>query len=346
MKIVSKAGTIEISDPERLHPAPLVSVYMLTYMHRQFIEQAIAGVVSQECDFGVELIIGEDHSPDGTLGLLERLQAEHPSLIRVLTAEHNVGAKENAARCQAAARGRYIAICEGDDYWIDTKKLARQVEVLRHDPECTLVFHAARLVDARTNRDVGISRWSRRSRRFTRNELVLGDGGMIQTASMLVRKDVFDARKRWALQAPIGDYPLVLTASLLGNVEYLDRCMSVYRTNVPNSWTSRHKATITHRLTYATQIDAMLSGFADDAPDAAHAVRTTISKYYSDAIVLSEGTSDERRIAWACHAGRIHGTDRMFAWLASHTPWRPVRTKIAFRKIRTLRRLLAARFRP
>lgn len=346
MTLDSATKTREISDPARIHPAPLVSIYMPTYMHRPFIEEAVAGVVAQKCDFGIELIIGEDHSPDGTLDVLTRLQTKHSSLIRVLTADINVGGKANSVRCLAIARGHYIAVCEGDDYWTDPTKLARQVEVFRRDPKCSMVFHSARRIDAATSRDAGVSRWSRRSRRFNRIELTLGDGGMIQTASMLVRKDVFELRRPWALQAPIGDYPLVLTASLLGNVEYIDRCMSVYRMNVPHSWTSRHQATIAHRLQYATRIDAMLSGFAADAPDAAHAARAMASKYYSDAIVLPHGTTGERRAAWACHGGRIYGADRMFAWLASHTPWRPMRTKVAFRKIQTALRLLAVRFNP
>jgi glycosyltransferase involved in cell wall biosynthesis len=338
--------TREISDLALLHPAPLVSVYMLTYMHRPYIEQAVAGVVAQKCDFGIELIIGEDHSPDGTLELLERLQMQYPSLIRILTSGSNVGGKANSARCLAAARGQYIAICEGDDYWTDPRKLALQIEVFLREPTCSLVFHSARVVDAMTGHDVAISRWSRHSRRFTRNELVLGDGGLIQTASMLVRRDVFETRKPWALQAPIGDYPLVLAASLAGTVEYIDRCMSVYRANVPHSWTSRHQPTIAHKLQYASGIETMLSGFAANAPDATRAARKMISKYYSDAIVLSQGTQRERREAWVAHAGKIQGLDRLFAWLAARTPLRLPRMKVAFRKANTALRLMAARLTP
>ncbi|MGH7238758.1 MAG: glycosyltransferase, partial [Candidatus Saccharimonadales bacterium] len=121
--------TIEISNPAVLPEKPVVSIHMSTYKHEKYIAAAIEGVVTQQYPFPFELIIGEDCSPDNTRQIVLDYQRRYPHIIRVLTAETNVGAKANTLRCRNAVRGDYIAICEGDDYWTDTSKLMRQVEL-------------------------------------------------------------------------------------------------------------------------------------------------------------------------------------------------------------------------
>ena len=96
---------------------PLVSVVMVTYNHEPYIAQAIEGVVSQETDFPIELIIGEDCSRDRTREIVLDFQRRYPEIIRVLASKKNAGGLPNARRTALAARGRYMAFCEGDDWW-------------------------------------------------------------------------------------------------------------------------------------------------------------------------------------------------------------------------------------
>lgn len=340
----AQSPTIEISGPEVLARQPLVSVYMAAYRHEDFIASAIEGVIAQDCDFPIELIIGEDQSPDGTRQIVLDYQRRFPNLIRVVTSECNVGARANAARSHALARGEYIAICEGDDYWMDPSKLRRQVEVFRNNPGCSLVFHGANIIDASSGQRVGRSRWSLRDRRFTLEELIAGDGGMVPTASILIRRSVLVSRPDWAMDAPVGDYPLVLHAGVCGDVVYLDRTMSVYRCNVPHSWTQRHAPTLAHRLRYAQQIDAMLASVrATDratSPSVDKAIQYTVSKYYSDVLVQIDGPRSERKNIYALVRGKLSGSDRMFAWLAGNLGVRLKRSKNTLRMMRTLSRLL------
>src|ERR1017187_8839583 len=119
-------------------PAPLVSVAMITFNHRPYIERAVKCVLNQETDFNVELVIGEDCSTDGTRELVFDLQRRHPEIIRVVTSEHNVGA-QNILRTERACRGKYLAYCEGDDYWNDPSKLAKQVAFLESRPDYVMV---------------------------------------------------------------------------------------------------------------------------------------------------------------------------------------------------------------
>jgi glycosyltransferase involved in cell wall biosynthesis len=112
---------------------------MITYNHRPYIERAVKCVLDQETDFGVELVIGEDCSTDGTRELVFDLQSRHPERIRVVTSEHNVGGRMNIQRTERACRGKYMAYCEGDDCWHDPHKLAKQVAFLESHPDYVMV---------------------------------------------------------------------------------------------------------------------------------------------------------------------------------------------------------------
>ena len=130
----------EISDPSVLAKNPLVSVKMITYNHAPYIAQAIEGVLQQKTSFPVELIIGEDCSTDGTREIVLNFQQKYPNVIRVITSDQNVGMKKNSKRLRNTFRGKYLAYCEGDDYWHDPHKLAKQVNYLESHPECGLIY--------------------------------------------------------------------------------------------------------------------------------------------------------------------------------------------------------------
>lgn len=131
---------MEISDPAVLAKIPLVSVKMITYNHAPHITKAIEGVLQQETSFQIELIIGEDCSTDGTREIVLNFQRKYPDVIRVITSEKNVGGRKNSERIDKICRGKYIAFCEGDDYWHDPNKLKKQVDYLESHPECGLVY--------------------------------------------------------------------------------------------------------------------------------------------------------------------------------------------------------------
>lgn len=333
----------EISDPTVLAAQPLVSVLMLAYRHESFIAAAIQSVMDQRANFPVELVIAEDCSPDGTLKVALEYQRRYPNLIRVLTDDRNVGMHANADRCITASRGNYIAMCEGDDYWCDPTKLARQMEIFRADPKCSLVYHAAAYIDSATGEQTQTSRQSLFSRRLSVNEIILGDGGLIPTASIVMRREIAINRPSWCLQAPVGDYPLALRAALCGNVIYLDRVMSVYRTNVPYSWTQRYVPDISSRMQYARQIEAMFSGFSTESGHRFdRATREMISKYYSDPLVRLTGSPEEKGRFYGEVAIKLRGSDRLLAWLAVKWGLRLPYLKDLLRKSRSLRRLIRA----
>jgi glycosyltransferase involved in cell wall biosynthesis len=130
----------EISDSKKLIQNPLVSTITATYNHRPYINQAIEGILQQKVDFPIELLIGEDCSTDGTREIVLEYQKKYPDLIRVITSEKNVGMPHNAFRTRKKARGKYIALCEGDDYWFHPEKLKWQIDILESNPDIGLVY--------------------------------------------------------------------------------------------------------------------------------------------------------------------------------------------------------------
>lgn len=111
---------------------PLVSVCMTTYNHEKFISQAIESVLCQRTTFGVEVVIGEDCSTDNTLAICRQYEAQYPDRVRVIASKNNIGMHANYRRTIEACRGKYIAMCDGDDWFNDENKLQIQVEELEN----------------------------------------------------------------------------------------------------------------------------------------------------------------------------------------------------------------------
>lgn len=120
--------------------APLVSVSMICYNAENYIAQAIEGVLRQQTDFPIELVIGDDQSTDGTLKICADYAKKHPGIIRLLPPQANLGIGGNTARTMGSCTGKYIAVCDGDDIWTDPLKLKRQVEYLEQHPAYGAVY--------------------------------------------------------------------------------------------------------------------------------------------------------------------------------------------------------------
>lgn len=128
-------------------PAPMVTVRTITFQHAPYIRKCIEGVLMQKTSFPVEYIIGEDFSTDGTREIVMEYALKYPDRIRVMTADRNVGVRANARRTHFALRGKYCALCEGDDYWTDPLKLQKQVDFLEANPDYVMCHHDASIVD-------------------------------------------------------------------------------------------------------------------------------------------------------------------------------------------------------
>ena len=120
---------------------PLVSIVCITYNHEPYLRQALDGFLMQKTSFAYEIVLAEDCSTDNTRKICEEYAAKYPGIIHYIWSDNNVGAVENEARALRVARGEYIALCEGDDYWTDSMKLQKQVAFMESHPKYSVTFH-------------------------------------------------------------------------------------------------------------------------------------------------------------------------------------------------------------
>lgn len=226
----------------------LVSVWMITFNQAPYIAEAIEGVLMQQTGFPVELVIGEDGSNDGTRAVILEYCRRYPGRINLLEDEGNLGMMANVIRTLRACKGKYVALCEGDDYWSDDHKLQKQFDFMEAHRDCSFTFHAAlhRFPDDRQNfiqRIPGKDRW------IGLGEVFKGNGSFIPTASIFLRREFVDPLPSWYYEVEVGDYPLSILLALNGKVRYMDEVMCVYRRGAPGSWSSGWNFARTRRLT-------------------------------------------------------------------------------------------------
>lgn len=206
---------------------PLVSVRVLTYNHEKYIARCIEGILTQKVNFPFEVIIGEDCSTDRTGEIVLAYEKSYPDIIRVIASQH-VGGTQNAIRVHQACVGKYIANCDGDDYWIDPLKLQKQIDYLTTHPGCSMCFHDALVIQ---EGKTGLPSYFCPADlpETTAIEDVLTRPSFIPWASMLVRSQVLASLPKWRANLLSGDVLNQLWCAHHGNLGYINEIMSVYR---------------------------------------------------------------------------------------------------------------------
>ena len=226
---------------------PLVSVYCMTYNHAGTIAQAIDSILYQQTDFPFELIIHDDASTDGTADIVRSYAEKYPDKIIPIFQSENQFRKCNILKTfiLPLVRGRYVAVCEGDDYWTDPKKLKMQVDYMENDATCSLCFHAVQQL-MQNGKAMNIR--PLKSDSEVSVELIIKRGGLFcPTASLMFRRDVMDCWPEFREQADVYDYPAQVLAASMGRVYYIDRIMATYRFAFEGSWTAERQERVDYK---------------------------------------------------------------------------------------------------
>jgi len=200
----------------------------MTYNHERFFRQALDSVLMQITDFEIEILISEDCSTDGTREIVIEFQRNHPQKVSLLLSEHNIHSNEIVSRGIRAARGKYIALLDGDDYWTSPHKLQKQVDYLDRHPECAICFHNARVVHEDASHPAW--NWTPESQKEISTLEEIWMGNFIATCSTVFRKGLVEEIPGWYHDLfPITDWPLHILNAEHGSIGYIPELMGVYR---------------------------------------------------------------------------------------------------------------------
>ncbi|WP_051285432.1 glycosyltransferase family A protein [Aequorivita capsosiphonis] len=219
---------------------PFVATATLTYNHEPYIRDCIDGILMQKTTFPVRIVIFEDCSTDKTASIINEYEKKYPDLIFAFCQSINTYRKENRREVlqpyfKARQVAKYIAFCEGDDYWTDPLKLQKQVDFMEDNPDCSMCYHSVRHVFMTKNKvDKIVGPRAPDDIKYTSEEFIKGK--YARTVSRLVKASLVNNYPKWVSQSPIGDYPVQMICALHGNIGYIGgEPMAVYRVGVSGS---------------------------------------------------------------------------------------------------------------
>lgn len=229
----------------------MVTIQCITYNHEPYIRQCLEGFVMQKTNFRFEAIVHDDASTDGTADIVKEYAEKYPDIIKPIFETENQYSKHDGSLeriMDAHTHGKYVAFCEGDDYWTDPLKLQMQINFMEQNNDYVLCF-----TDVQNYIEKKSCYGLKQKKIYGKANTKIEGGGKkaflsillkkcnIQTLSVVVRKDVLIKKEPDSLNFMMGDIPLWLHCSLVGKLKYFEECTGVYRINEGS--TSRNPST-------------------------------------------------------------------------------------------------------
>jgi len=242
-----------------------VSILCATYNHKNFIRQTLDSFLMQKTDFKYEVIIHDDASTDGTTEIIKEYAAKHPDIFKPIFQKENQYSKGirwfTVRYLLPNAKGEYLALCEGDDYWTDANKLQMQVDFLDNNPDYALCFHPVRVFYENNEKEESVFPDLNAINEFTTEQLLKGN--FIQTNSVMYRRQEYHNLPTNIMP---GDWYLHLYHAKFGKIGFINRVMSAYRRHPGGIWWDSYdieKLLITHGLNHFNFFDELLTLYGD-----------------------------------------------------------------------------------
>lgn len=225
----------------------LVSIHCITYNQKDYIRQCLDGFVMQKTNFKFVAYVGDDCSTDGTTEIVREYEQKYPYIIKGIYHSENTGGEQNYFDVANMCKTKYVAICEGDDYWTDPYKLQKQVDFLESHPDCSICFHPVNVIydgfDFEKQDEIYPNQ-EMENKGFTFENLL--NINFIQTNSVMYRWRFNDLNIQEYFPENIlpGDWYLHLLHAKVGKIGYLPEVMSVYRRNPNGIWQDELKSSV------------------------------------------------------------------------------------------------------
>lgn len=242
----------------------LVTIYCLTYNHKNYIREAFESFLSQNVKFRLQVFVYDDASTDGTSEIVKEYAEKYPEIFDVYISPINTYKLPERNKLmddleRKYIKGKYVAFCEGDDYWIDDNKLQLQVDFLEKNPECSMTAHGA-IID-----DYNIGEKYKKevyhgNRYLLPQEIIMQPNGNLPTASLVMRREAFFKDKDFP-NCDVGDISSQLFALCKGKIYYFDCIMSVYRHMHEGSWTNNYNKNLLMSATHNINFVVFLSKY-------------------------------------------------------------------------------------
>lgn len=200
---------------------PLVSICSITYNHEKYIAEALDGILNQKTNFPFEIILDDDCSSDNNALIIKKYVEKFPKIIKANLRKINVGMKTNVIENLKRAQGKYIALCEGDDFWIDELKLQKQVDFLEENPDYALISSRA-FVNQIDGNILGMP--------GTYSYRDILEKNCFLTLTVMFRSENFDQTTTYLLEGlNVGDWPISISMLKHGKGMLTDDITAVYR---------------------------------------------------------------------------------------------------------------------
>lgn len=250
-----------------------VSILCTTYNQESYIAQAIESFINQKTQFDYEILIHDDASTDHTADIIREYEKKYPDLIKpIYQVENQYSKGVSIMEIQLTqAQGKYIAFCEGDDYWCDPNKIQTQYDILEAHPELDMVSHKVKCINDTTGKVEKYIDPISTEGILSPEQVIYGGGGYLGTNSLFFRKEVLwptpSLRKILSL-----DYTTQILGSLRGGIYYIPKTMSVYRLFAKNSWSVSVRNNVQKAIDSYNRINDMLRFLDTDTEGIYHKV--------------------------------------------------------------------------
>lgn len=243
---------------------PLVATSTLTFNHARYIRECLEGFLMQKTTFPVRIVIYDDCSTDSTSEIIKEYQVEYPQLFFVTRPPFNTWKhpeRRNYGRPFREARNvaKYIAMCEGDDYWTDPLKLQKQVEFLEEHPDFSFTFHDALVKHENTGKQHPRIGDRKIDETVDLKSVIIQNN--FPTASLVYRTSAYNAISKKTLKTSKGDYALVIRLAEKGLGKYIPEVMSAYRLHEGGVWSSM---SMDYKLTESVKFYDLLYDYFED----------------------------------------------------------------------------------
>ena len=218
-----------------------ISVVITTYNHEKYVNQCLESILSQQGDFSLEIIVGDDCSTDNTRDTVQQSLDQYPRTVHLLPYRQNLGITKNLERCLDACSGRYVAICEGDDYWTDRHKLQKQKELLETHPEYSMCFSAVMLYYEDSNKYVPHGDQVNLQKDCITTEDLIGKNYIGNFSCCMYRTEVVRMLPKSIFDIFTVDWMFNMACGQIGNIGYIRQYMSVYRLHSGGAWTGKRQ---------------------------------------------------------------------------------------------------------